>query len=129
MARYKISERSQIYAASQTRVNADLYRDLGLKDVVVVRLMYVFRAEQVSTAGGAISGFHRDAPAGMIVNAHLYGAYKPMSNKRRSIHNMPAQQMYWAGSYEQGAVQAMLTTSAGASSTDPIRATIPVPLM
>jgi len=108
----------------------DLMTDFALENAVIIAMTLIFRGTMTSTGGGAISGFHRDAPCGLMTNAKLQGGYAGgLAKNRRVIFDMPPQQMFYPGVYLSGVFNALLRTSAGAASTDPIRATIPVPLV
>lgn len=84
---------------------------------------YTIQGNQVSTAGGAISGFAREAPWSQISLLTLEGNYLP-TGKIRTVINAPAQEIYWPSSFMNGSPGTILTTSAGASATDPIRGVI-----
>jgi hypothetical protein len=113
--------------ASGSPQTIDLYEAFQLADDIIWNMTLILRGTMTSTGGGAITGFHRDAPAGMITNVKLGGQYEPWGG-RREIFNAPPQQLFWPGNYTNGISQALLRTSAGAASTDPWRAAIPIPL-
>jgi len=129
MAAGKLRKVSRIYnrSASGGSQSIDLYEDLGLANFILFNLTLIIRGTMTATGGGAISGFHRDAPAGMINNWKLIGHYEP-TGKNRTIFDMPPQQMFYPGNFSNGVFHALLRTSSGAAATDPFRATVPVPL-
>ncbi len=129
----KTRELSNVYTrnASGGQDSFNLMNDFSLENAVIVAMTLVIRASMTSTGGGAISGFHRDAPCGLITNAKLAGGYNGglLNKNRRTIFDMPPQQMFYPGVYNSGVFNALLRTSSGAAATDPLRATIPVPLV
>lgn len=128
----QLREVSNVYPrnASGGQDTFDLMTDFSLENAVIVAMTLVFRATMTATGGGAISGFHRDAPCGLMTNAKLAGGYEGgLRQNRRTIFDMPPQQMFYPGVYETGVFNALLRTSSGAAQTDPVRATIPVPLV
>lgn len=126
----KIKEQSLYYARNAAGVpqTIDLRTDFGLKDAIVAAIQVIIRGNMVSTGGGAISGFARDEPAGRITQMKLRGAFVPKGGARE-ILSAPPQQMFYPGNFSAGLFHALLLTSSGASSTDPFRATIPLPLV
>lgn len=113
--------------ASGQRQPLDLYEDFQLADAIIWSMTLILRGTMTSTGGGAITGFHRDAPAGMIQNLKFGGQYDPWG-ARREIFNGPLQQFLWPGNYTNRISHALLRTSAGAAATDPFRATVAMPL-
>lgn len=125
----KLVHKSLYYSqnAAGAQQTIDLYEDFQLAQSIIIGATLILRGNMVSTAGGAISGFHRDAPCGVIQNVLIEGGYN-LTGKRRQIANAPAQELYWPGNYTNAVRHALLRTSAGASATDPFRAVIPMPL-
>lgn len=113
--------------ASGQRQVLDLYEDFQLADALIWSLTLILRGTMTSTGAGAITGFHRDAPAGMIQNLKFGGQYDPWG-ARREVFNGPLQQFLWPGNDTSKITHALLRTSAGATSTDPFRATVAMPL-
>lgn len=117
-----------VRSAASAPQTLDLLTDFGLKDAIIAQIQVVLRGNMVSGGGGAISGFHRDAPCGMLTALKLWGGYKARGGQR-VILDAPPQQQFYPGNFMAGLFHALLRTSAGASSTDPFRATIPLPLV
>lgn len=115
--------------AANSPQSINLLDDFSLENSIIVDMNMIIRGNQVATGGGAVSGFHRDAPCGMITTAKFEGGYSGgVAKAKRVIFDCPPQQMYWPGNYMASVINALLRTSSGASQTDPIRAVIPVPL-
>ncbi len=124
-----VKNKSRTYSrpASGAPQAIDLYADFQLADSIIWGITLIIRGTMTSGGGGAITGFHRDAPAGMITNVVLSGGYDN-ARGRRELVNAPTQQLFYPGNFSSGIFHALLRTSAGAASTDPFRATIPLPL-
>jgi hypothetical protein len=123
---------SQFYARSAVSApqSIDLMNDFTLENSIIVAMQLIIRGNMVSTGGGAISGFHRDAPCGVIQTAKCWGNIAGgVAKNQRTIFDMPPQQMFYPGSFFMNVFNALLRTSSGAAATDPFRATIPVPLV
>lgn len=127
-----IRKQSQFYnrSASGGQQSLDLMNDFSLENSIILAITLIIRGTMTATGGGAISGFHRDAPCGMINNAKLWGNYAGgVAKNQRTIFDQPPQQMFYPGNFFANVFNALLRTSTGAAATDPFRATIPVPLV
>lgn len=101
----------------------DLKEEMGIVGRIKEMLLIV-RGSQVSTAGGAISGFGRTAPWILIKNIEISGHYLPRA-EIRTIVNADPTRLYWLAAFLNNHPGRLLTTSAGASATDPIQGVIP----
>lgn len=97
----------------------DLKQDMQVSGLIR-EMVQTLQGNQVSTGGGAISGFTREAPFGLASLLEISGNYA-VTGKKRQVLNAPPADIYWLCSFLQNAPGTTLTTSAGASATDPIR--------
>lgn len=123
----------EIRRASYTAIRAgagaaetyDLKKKLSLTGLIK-RLVFTLIGQQVSTGGGAITGFSREAPWPLISLLTLQGNFQPKGGENRIALSGPPADLYWPMAHLSGSPPALLTTSSGAAATDPIRGVLPI---
>jgi len=93
---------------------------------IIRRMILTLQGSQISTGGGAISAFGREAPWPLISRLEIVGNYRPKDGQARVAFNAPPADLYWPMNFLAGSIGEILIASAGASSTDPIRGVIPI---
>lgn len=87
---------------------------------IILELQIILQGQMVSTAGGAVTDFTREAPLGLISLLEISGNFRRTGRKRPIISGEPVE-FYWPLSFLAGMPGQLLRTSTGASATDPIR--------
>ncbi len=115
------------YRLTRTAQNVTDTEDLKERMQITGRIMSItFRlyGEMVSTGGGAVTAFSREAPWPLISLLRFAGHYVPLS-KTRTIMDAPPDELFFPSAFMNGALPDTLIVSAGAAATDPIRGILP----
>lgn len=120
----RIIEKSIVQARTAISLpdSDDLKERLQLSGIVR-EIVNTLQGTMTSTAGGAISGFAREAPLSLVLLFELSGNFALTGRKRQIVNAVP-QDLYWPLSFLGGAPGTITRTSTGASATDPIRAVL-----
>lgn len=111
-----------VRTAANARQPVNLKQDMQLTGKIR-DLQFKVQGTMTATGGGAISGFTREAPFGVMSTWELSGNFKATGQKRTIFNNDPAE-MYWPCNFKEYNPGRTLIVSAGAAAVDPFIGTI-----